>query len=294
MLDENSIRVEGLDDTGNVRIEDLKQEQNEENVEAVESEQPKSEQDDTENEPEESASEEENQAPKKEKGNKLKERFDKLTKQRTALETELAAEREARLELERRLNGNKEPEITNSNDGKPLADNFDTYADYLEALADWKAEQKFAQREQKAAEERARNEMIEQQKRISQKFDDARSEIEDFDEVFDPDIDISMAMRQAMFESDIPGHLAYYLSKNPEEASSIAAMSPTKAAMQMARIEQKILSAKSPKEPEKTTNDVSKAPEPIKPVRQGSSGSTKNPEDMSHKEFTAWYKKTYG
>jgi len=235
---------------------------------------------------EDSATEEEEQddtdKPKK-KGGGFQKRIDKLTKDKSELARRLQ-------ELESKLNQPAPQEFTNPTPtGKPSIDNFETYADYIEALSDWKTDQKFQEADRKNAEQSVKRELEEAGKQFTKKLEEAKSRYSDFDEVFNPDLQISGAMQAVLMDSEVGADLAYYLSANPDESDNIARMHPIQAARALGLIE-----AKLSKAPVKDTKKLSKAPEPIRPLKASSSSSTKSPDDMSYEDYKLWYKKNHG
>lgn len=199
-----------------------------------------------------------------------------------------AAERRAE-EVERQLQElqrPKEPEAESQS--KPSIDQFQNYDEYVEALADWKTDQKLSARDKAANERQAKQTAQEEQNtfrgRVEKQVDQGRSEFEDFDEVVlnNPDLPVSATMAQALVEMDDGHKVAHYLGKNPEEAADIASMSPTRQAIALGRIEAKLAT----KTPAKT---VSNAPEPIgSKLNGGASPGKADPSKMSDSEWAKW------
>jgi hypothetical protein len=163
-------------------------------------------------------------------------------------------------------------------DGKPIMAQFANVEDYVEAVADWKLEQREQGTKQKQAEV-AQKSVYERTEGIyaqAQKI--AGFDRESFDE-----LPLTPTVAQAIIESDEAPRLMAYLVNNPKEAERIATLSPARQAAELGKIEAKFPSA---------VKDVavSKAPAPIKPI--GSHGSaSKTPEQMTDKEFADWRKK---
>lgn len=170
---------------------------------------------------------------------------------------------------------------------KPTPDQFDDYGAYVEALTDFKAEEKVNKaietRDQKAATEK------QQQARVTtwnERVIEARKTIPDYDTVMAASsVPVSDAVMEELRDSELGPQLAYHLDRNPDVAEKLNAMPPRQAAREIGRLEAKLLSTASAspdpavdapqKEPEspvpkvKTTN----APPPVKPVGQGRSTS---------------------
>lgn len=160
-----------------------------------------------------------------------------------------------------------------STEGKPIADNFDTHAEYVEALTDWKTEQKFKEREQKA--EKA-NLQSERQKLVTAYNERAKSFAEKNDDYFDvieavDDIPLPTTLQEIILSSENSAELTYELAKNREELARICKLSPLAVAREIGRIEARLLKASENKtvEPKKITS----APTPIETVGKGSSGA---------------------
>jgi len=106
------------------------------------------------------------------------------------------------------------------------------------------------------------------------------------DVVLAEDVDISLAMANALIEiddTDLQVDTAYYLGTNPKEASRIAKLSPVRQIAEIAK-----LSAKIEAKRQKPGKQPSKAPKPITPV-----GGKKTPtSEISEKDdFETFMKK---
>jgi len=215
-------------------------------------------------------------------------RIDEITRKRRDAERERDYERTKRMELEEELK--KAKSVTPLGE-KPKLENFETEADYLEALADWKVEQKFKVESEKVSKE---TESAEEKKAIDETYQEldekmgkGRTKYADFNElVLDKELKISEAMVEAILFSDTAEDVLYYLGKHPEEAADIAGLSPLKVAHELGKIEAKI-NAPPPTPPTKKTT---KAPEPITPVK--TTGVTeRDPNDMTPQEYREWREK---
>jgi hypothetical protein len=140
------------------------------------------------------------------------------------------------------------------------ADQFNTYEDYAEALAERKAEELLARRE-----------TARQQQALLENYHDreesARDKYDDFEQVaYNPKLPITDVMAETIQSSDVGPELAYYLGSNPKEADRISRMTPFMQAKEIGKIEGKL----SDNPPVKRTTS---APAPISPVTARSSGS---------------------
>ena len=151
--------------------------------------------------------------------------------------------------------------------GKPKQEDFKTYDEYFEALAEWKAEQRIAQRDQqreaKEAEARARAAEAEVAKSWKDRVAKTKAAHPDFDAVFaDADMDVTPVMQKAMLASEHGAEVAYHLAKHPEESERIAGLSNYEQALAIGEIISSIkaAAAKSTQAPPKKTTSASKPP----------------------------------
>lgn len=147
---------------------------------------------------------------------------------------------------------------------KPRPDQFQTTEEYVEAVAEWKADELLKKRievAQREHQERARAQHHEQVlTTFKEREHAAKAKYEDFEEVaYDPSLPITPAMAQVIQESDLGPEVAYFLGKNPKDAERISRLSPFLQAKELGRIEDKIASTPAAPKP-------SKAPEPISPI----------------------------
>jgi len=202
------------------------------------------------------------------------------------------AERSAREAAEKRfdelLKVTQGKTVPAPSDAEPQRGQFDDYEKFIEARAEWRAEKaverRMAQHTQKWDEQLQQQEVQRQAQTIAnnfqQKLAEGRKSIPDFDEVIadSQDIQIGNAL-PAIASSDNPAALMVYLGKNRDVTARIAAMPPVLAALEIGRIESKLVA--SPQ--------VSKAPSPGKPVGSKPGSASEPPEDIEG--YMAWAKK---
>lgn len=228
-----------------------------------------------------------NEQPRDEQGKfkpKVQQRIDEITRARHE------AEREAAYWRQRATGGANEQAQSSANEPppKPTVEQFQDYADYVEALTDWKAGQKVnealsARDAEKAKEAEGR---VKQSKaQIWEERQAAtRAATPDYDEVVGlSEIQVAAHVAEALIDSDVGPALAYQLAKNPELAERINALPPLAAAREIGRLEAS-LSKPAVAAPE---NKVSKAPPPISPVGARST-PVSDPEKMSTDEWLKW------
>lgn len=236
----------------------------------------------------ESESEEVEEKPKKKGG--FQRRIDKLNSKISAKESE--AEYWKKLALDgagKKPVEEVESKQESNTEGKPSVDDFDDYSNYIEAIADWKAEQKFREFESKREADRVANDRKQVFSAHAKRVESFAEKTEDFQEVIESvdDIHASDTVQEVIVSSENGPKIMYELAKNREEYARICKLPPLSAARELGKIEARLDS----KPPEKSKpKKVTKAPEPITPV--GSKGgrvdkSIYEAENMTQKEYEA-------
>jgi hypothetical protein len=156
---------------------------------------------------------------------------------------------------------------------------FASNEDYVEALADQRAEQKIAERDQR----RQQAEILET---YHDKEEEVRAKYDDFEQVaYNPNLPITTVMAQSIQASDNGPEVAYHLGANPREAERISRLSPIMQAKEIGKIEAQ-LAANPPIK--KTSN----APAPISPVSARTTGSpaydTTDPRSIKSMSTSEW------
>lgn len=193
----------------------------------------------------------------------VQKRIDEITREKyeERRERQRAQERADRFEAELQSirNGTQQQQPRALANGAPDPDQFAAGRydpDYLEALTDFKVQQRFdAQREQSTIQERRAS--------LQQAESKARETYSDYDIASEEFLTHPLAKVSAftnlVLESDNPTDLAYYLGKNPVELDKISDMTASQAARYIGRIEALLT--------EQTTDAVvkkaSSAPKPI-------------------------------
>lgn len=239
----------------------------------------------------------------------LERRFSELTGERDNYKNR-AAELEARLaQLEaNRTEREVEPEVkaeptpdqysaidTEFTKAKPSLDDYDTLADYQEAIVDWKLEKKEFEAELKVkiAEHQKSQETLVSTWDAREKDAKARNDgydvlvTPDFAEKFAKSVATQDAMRY-MLDSDYGPDLLYHLANDDDERAAFAKMTSVKQVAYLAKLDSK-MEASTSKVAEKTT--TSKAPAPSKPLPKGK--TTTQPKDITSginqfSDYLAW------
>jgi hypothetical protein len=206
----------------------------------------------------------------------VQKRIDRLTREKYRLQAEL--------EVARKQAPQPEPQAKPAADGAPKPDQFKSYEEFLEARAEWKAEQRvgtlLGELREKAQRQAGQAEQEKLQSQWEKRVGEALTTYDDFEEVaLSPEVPISEPMMAAILRSPKGADVAYHLGKNRELAAQIAGLDPIGAAIRIGEI-----AATITKPAPKKTSD---APAPINPVG-GRAAAQKDPTKMSTDEWMRW------
>ena len=208
----------------------------------------------------------------------VQKRIDRLTQEKYRLRAELDFLRSQQPQQAQPAQQAQQPSQA------PKLEQYNSIEEYLDALADHKASQKFdhlaKEREAKESQTRQQQEAAKLHESYTKQTEQARQAYGDFDDVVqDPDLPISQAMAEAIMRSTNGADVAYYLGKNPDQAARIASLDPFSAAVEIGRIAATVVRP----QPRKTSN----APPPIQPVGARATPVT-DPDKMSADEWIKW------
>lgn len=201
-------------------------------------------------------------------------RIEKLVSQREAEKREKEAEKRRADAYEQRLAaletaGGSTKQTKATVDGEPNPDSFETYVDYVKALAKWEYNQGEKAKEEKAtkAKQEAEHAKVittyaERAKAFAKAHDDFDEVIADVEDILAPPY-----VLQGIAESENGPALAYELAKNPTEYARICKLPPIAAARELGKIEAKLSASSEEKKSE--TKTVTNAPKPVAPVGKG-------------------------
>lgn len=164
---------------------------------------------------------------------------------------------------------------------RPVLENFSSYEEYTEALADWKVEQKFAQREQRQQAETAAQAAQRQEAEFAARIRDAAAKTpEVMDAINDRTLPISPAMGDVIRSVANGPDVVLYLHQNRDEAARLYDMPPHVAAFELGRLAAGI----QPAQPRRITT----APPPITPLSGGVAAHSVPVEKMTDAQFAKW------
>lgn len=217
--------------------------------------------------------------PARDSKGRFQKRVDRLTREREEAKREAAYWRG--LAEGKAPGGAKQAEPEKSQaKAAPKVEDFEDYADYLEARIEFNRQKRDAEAESAKAASYAAREQAALTRKWEAAQDSARERFADFDEVVkNPNLPITTSMAKAILQTDAAAEIAYHLGTHPEEAAKIAALSPVAQAIAIGRLEATV----SKPAPRKVTN----APKPP-PTLKGGAVPTKDPSKMSMEEYAAW------
>lgn len=196
------------------------------------------------------------------------------------LEKRLGKERRKREEIERRLRITEELHLK-GRDGQqpaqrqdelqvgkePKREEFDTYEQFIEARAEWRAEQaaerRITEREKKAQESAAKEQAAKEAEAFRKRMKDSAKGLEDYDDVMaeatrDASQPVSRIFADALDGLEAPARVLYELARNQDEAERIASLPLARQARELTLLDMKLKQQPQPQR--------SRAPSPIDPV----------------------------
>jgi len=202
------------------------------------------------------------------------ERISEVVTQRREAETRAERAERERDELRARLDAMSAQAAPVKETPRPDRAKFANDEEYIEAVAEWKADERLAKREREQAEAKAKAEREQLTTNWQKAQERAKAEIDDYEAVIKAsDVQLPGHLHQAILESDVGPHLAYYFAKHPDEAKRFAGMSATTALRQLGKLEDRLADESddepAPKASPAPAVEKSKAPAPITPVKDG-------------------------
>src|SRR5690242_13163389 len=278
-------RALGKDAQTDEKPEEKSEEAPEQPEEKAEAEQPEEESEEAGESEEKDASQE--KAGTKRKPNKgFQKRIDKLTREKYQLEARLAEYERQRHEQGAKVQATQRDSGA-STSGKPRLDQFQSYDDYVEALTDWKFQQRQEQAQAEAIQRQQQEAAQRQQEEFKSRFDSYRERVEqaadryeDWDEVTNKNVVVPESASIAIIESENGPDITYYLGKHPEVVDELHELSPAQQIARVAVIGYEIAHPNGSASKRVQT----KAPAPVQPVGGSAKGTTMPPEP-SYKDY---------
>lgn len=202
-------------------------------------------------------------------------RINRLTREKHEALGRLDALERENAELRERGRQGSQPSATT--DQEPRQEQFNKYEDYIAARAEWRADQRLKEVEERLTKRfqssTAEQNQQERYRSFEAKLATQGKGIEDFDEVMDaikdPSLPVSPAMAEYMVDdSDNTALLAKWLTENPDEAERISRLRPTAAVKELAKVDSQLGSKPAPR--------TTRAPAPVSTVG-GSSAAQFDP-----------------
>ena len=201
-----------------------------------------------------------------------------IVQRRLAKESRKLA-RQMELEAENRILRQQQTPQKSEPTGAPKAEQFDSTEDYLEALTDWKVEQRIKSYQSETEAQRVEREANERRQARAQRILESGKKYQDFkDVVFDNlGLHITEDMADAIDGSNVGADIAYYLGNNPDESQRIARLPIAQQVREIVKLESKI----------STPPAVTKTPPPIKPSGNSARIDTPLADVDDFKDFVA-------
>lgn len=221
-----------------------------------------------------STPEDTSEAPKK----GVAKRIDELVGQRNQEREEKEWFRKQYEQMQQRLDAlqqKPEPEAPQVSDTPPDINQFESYDKYLEALADYKAEQKFKEWENRQQEQSKQTEAQQRQNEFNARISQFSTEHPDF-EMKTSTVPWNEGVYEVVSTSEDGPRLLYHLGSNPELAARITSLPPVQAAMELGKIEATL---------SRPARNQTSAPEPVEPLSGSGQAKSTDPSKMSAEEW---------
>lgn len=153
---------------------------------------------------------------------------------------------------------------------RPKEEDFEDYAQYEDALLDYKLDKRDASRKVESDRQTSINKAQERAESFESRADVLRESNENFDDIAkSPEMltiyDNAPHLADIIEDSKVGPEISLYLGENPDVAVDLAQMDPYSTAREIGKLEAKLSQTPKPKA-------VSKAPKPITPISGGGAG----------------------
>lgn len=147
---------------------------------------------------------------------------------------------------------------------EPQQSDFATVQEYVDALVNFKADQRIAKDKQEAEQQRTADEAERIKTAFANRITEFMKATPDFEAVTSrADVDLPAHVTQYILESDFGPQLGYQLSKDSAELNRILKLSPIRAIAELGKLE---ASLAKPVQKTEAKQEISKAPAPITPI----------------------------
>lgn len=183
---------------------------------------------------------------------------------------DLQAERQRNEYLQSLLSNQQKPEekpVQRTDPaGKPKIEDFESMADFTEAVADWKVEQRLKEQEAKTQQEKAKTSFQTQVEKFQSDIAAFAKTVDDFDEVREEvsDVMLTPGLQHALMKSKIGPEVLYTLAKDRQKLDAINGLNAFDQAYEIALVEAEIKYSKST--PKESITKQTIAPKPITPI----------------------------
>lgn len=242
-------------------------------------------------ESEESQDQEKEEKSKSHKG--VAKKIGKLTKRLSMKDQEIEALRsELAKHSKPATETSQKSEEAISAEGKPTPNTFETYEEYLDALTDWKVEQKDKAKEEKLKADQRKTEQqktvdahLQREKDFAEKNPEYKEVVTEFmGDLQDTGVQVSLALEHLIVTSDMGPQVVLELAKNPDEFQRLNGLEYGTLAREIGKLEARLTKTSESKPEKKITN----APKPIVPVNTKGSSVVKKSiydPDISQAEY---------
>lgn len=248
--------------------------------------------DDSDSSEEETLDEEPKEKPKKKQGG-FQRRINKLNSRLSAKEQEAEYWRQEFLKSKSSKDEQTPAKNNVKAEGRPKADDFESHEDYIDALTDWKMEQKISSLEEKHQKERMQRDFQKKTQTHAQRVKDFSKKHSDFNEVLEEvdDVRVPGSIQELIIDSENGPEIMYELAKNRDELERICALSPLSAAKAIGRIESRLSVSDDKKQNIITKKKVVNPPTPIRSRSEKTTQKSIYDDELSQAEYEALRRK---
>lgn len=217
-----------------------------------------------------------------------------------ALEKEQASKKQVKSEE----SDEKSKESAKKADSRPSPEDYDDAAEYIEALTDWKLDKRLEAKEkstkQKTEAEKEVHRIEELTAQYQKNYRQYSKENPDFlelaQDLVDEGVQLGAELELAVLElGDTALPVLHELIKDVDMLEKMQAMKPQQLYRALGRIESKLEKGAASEGSKSVSQSSQKAKmsssttsRPLKPIKGGSVGGTKKPEEMDFQEFKRW------